>query len=119
MADLGVRLGIVSNSDGTVEEQLRRHGICQVGPGQGIEVLAIVDSGAVGVAKPDPAIFASAIAALDRPVTDIGFVGDSVRYDVLGAEAAGLVPIHLDPYGLCQTEHRHDHIGALRDLMAE
>lgn len=71
------------------------------------------------MAKPDPAIFASAIAALDRHVTDIAFVGDSVRYDVLGAEAAGLAPIHLDPYGLCQSEHRHEHIGALEDLIAE
>jgi putative hydrolase of the HAD superfamily len=119
MSDLGVRLGLVSNSDGNVEEQLRQYGICQVGPGSGTEVLVIVDSGAVGVAKPDPAVFASAIAAIDLPAGDIAFVGDSVRYDVLGAEAAGLEPIHLDPYGICQSEHRHHHIRALTDLVAE
>jgi putative hydrolase of the HAD superfamily len=116
MAAQGVRLGIVSNSDGTVEDQLRRHGICQVGPGPGTEVLAIVDSGAVGVAKPDPAIFGSAIAALNYPPSEIAFVGDSVRYDVLGAEAAGLVPIHLDPYGLCDGSHQHDHVRGLTNL---
>jgi putative hydrolase of the HAD superfamily len=116
MATLGIRLGIVSNSDGTVERQLLRHRICQVGPGAGTEVLAIIDSGVVGVAKPDPAVFASAVAAVGRPVGEIAFVGDSVRYDVRGAEAAGLVPIHFDPHGLCQSAHRHDHVRALSDL---
>lgn len=61
----GVKLGIVSNSDGTVEAQLRQHRICQVGDGFGVSVLAILDSAVVGVAKPDPAIFSMALRALD------------------------------------------------------
>src|SRR5262249_18187477 len=38
LATTGVKLGIISNSDGTVEEQLRRGEICQVGAGLGVPV---------------------------------------------------------------------------------
>jgi putative hydrolase of the HAD superfamily len=55
--DAGLKLGIVSNSDGHAEEALICNKICQVGSGEGVPVLTIVDSAVVGVAKPDPAIF--------------------------------------------------------------
>jgi hypothetical protein len=48
---------VVSNSDGTVERQLRRARICQIGAGRGTSVLVIVDSAIFGMAKPDPSIF--------------------------------------------------------------
>ncbi len=54
LAALGLALAVVSNADGTVEAQLRTDGICQVGPGAGVEVGIVLDSGAVGIAKPDP-----------------------------------------------------------------
>src|SRR6478609_4689724 len=41
IAATGVAIAIVSNADGTVEEQLRDDGICQVGPGPGVEVGAV------------------------------------------------------------------------------
>jgi hypothetical protein len=43
-------------------------------------------------------------------------VGDSVRYDVLGAEAAGLVPLLLDPYPANGNDGR-ERIAALTDLL--
>jgi len=116
LAGLGLPLGIVSNSDGTVEEQLRRHRICQVGAGEGVEVLAITDSGVAGVAKPDPRVFAAAIAAVGLPPSEIAYVGDSVRYDVMGAEAAGMVPIHLDPFRMCRSTHQHRHVRRVAEL---
>src|SRR5438445_3430374 len=61
LADLGVRLGIVSNADGTIEEQLKRGEICQVGEGLGVPVLAIIDSSVVGVSKPAVEIFRHAL----------------------------------------------------------
>jgi uncharacterized membrane protein YhiD involved in acid resistance len=48
---------VVSNSDGTVERQLRRRRISQVGAGRRTSVLVIVDSAIFGMAKPDPSIF--------------------------------------------------------------
>src|SRR4051812_1119297 len=64
LADAGVRLGIISNADGLIAERLRTLEILQVGPGLGVEVETIIDSGVVGVMKPDPRIFAIALDAM-------------------------------------------------------
>jgi putative hydrolase of the HAD superfamily len=98
LAERGLRLGVVSNADGTVEEQLRRDGICQVGPGPGVEVGIVLDSGVVGVAKPDPAIFRLALAALGVTPEAAVHVGDTPAADVAGALAAGVRPLLVDPY---------------------
>jgi putative hydrolase of the HAD superfamily len=116
LAAYGLPLGFVSNSDGTAEEQLRRHHIGQVGPGEGVEVAIITDSAVVGLAKPDPRVFNSAVSALGVVPERIAYVGDSVRYDVLGSEAAGMVPVHFDPLQTCQSGHDHRHIEAIVDL---
>jgi putative hydrolase of the HAD superfamily len=119
LAALGVPLGIVSNSDGTVEAELRRLGVCHAGePGAaGVPVGVVVDSAVAGVAKPDPAIFAVALDALGVPADDtVLYVGDSLRYDVAGARAAGLQPVHMDPFGLCPVPDDHRHVARLQDL---
>jgi putative hydrolase of the HAD superfamily len=108
---------IVSNSDGTVTELLRRAGICQVGEGIGACVAVIVDSTAVGVAKPDPRIFGFALEVLGTDPARTLHVGDSVHYDVGGARAAGLHPVHFDPYRICHKDD-HDHIAALGEVLA-
>jgi putative hydrolase of the HAD superfamily len=113
-ADL--RLGIVSNSDGHVEEALIRNKICQVGTGEGVPVLTIVDSAVVGVAKPDPAIFDFAFPALGRDPSEAIYVGDSVKFDIRSAEAAGMTPLHVDPYGLCQ-DMDHAHVGGVSGVI--
>ena len=103
-----LRLGIVSNSDGHVEEELVRNKICQVGPGQGVPVRIVIDSGVVGVAKPDPTIFDFALPSLGLGPSDVIYVGDSVKYDMRSAEAAGMMPLHFDPFNLCaETDHLH------------
>jgi putative hydrolase of the HAD superfamily len=116
LAAKGVLLGFVSNSDGTAEEQLRQHRIGQVGPGHGVEVVVITDSAVIGVAKPDPRVFDSAVDALGLSPERIAYVGDSVRYDVLGSEAAGMMPVHFDPNQTCQSGHEHRHVEAIVDL---
>ncbi|MCB0964129.1 MAG: hypothetical protein KDA98_12655, partial [Acidimicrobiales bacterium] len=63
IAATGTPIVIVSNADGTVADVLASTGLLQVGPGPGVEVRAIVDSGAVGIAKPDPGIFHLALEA--------------------------------------------------------
>jgi putative hydrolase of the HAD superfamily len=114
--DADLRLGIVSNSDGHVEEELIRNEICQVGPGPGVQVLTVVDSGVVGVAKPDPTIFDFAVPALGLDPSDVIYLGDSVKYDVRGAEAAGITPLHFDPFGLCH-EMDHPHVGSVDEVL--
>jgi putative hydrolase of the HAD superfamily len=114
--DAGLRLGLVSNSDGRVEEGLTRNKICQLGTGIGVPVLTIVDSGIVGVAKPDPTIFDFAVPALDKDPSELIYVGDSVKYDVRSAEGAGMTPLHIDPFGLCQTMD-HGHVGGVGEVL--
>jgi len=122
VAELGLPMGVVSNSDGTVESELRRLGVCYVPDGQvpppaGVAMGVIVDSTVVGVAKPDPAIFAIALDALGVPADrSVLHVGDSLRYDVAGALAAGLQPVHMDPYELCPAPDGHPHVRSLAEL---
>jgi putative hydrolase of the HAD superfamily len=126
LAALGLPMGVVSNSDGSVEGDLRREGICYApgaadeGAGQeaeGVPMGVIVDSAVVGVAKPDPRIFGFALDALGVPANGaVLHVGDSLRYDVAGALAAGLRPVHMDPHGLCPQPDGHPHIRSLSAL---
>jgi putative hydrolase of the HAD superfamily len=132
VAALGLPMGVVSNSDGTVESDLRRLGVCYApqtpevpdarkAPDAreltGVPVGVVIDSAVVGVAKPDPAIFSIALNALHVPPGGaVLHVGDSLRYDVAGALAAGLQPVHLDPYGFCPEPAGHPHIRSLADL---
>lgn len=111
----GLRVGIVSNSDGTVEAQLRRQSVCQVGAGAGVPVAAVVDSTIVGIAKPDPAVFDLALERLGVGAATAVHVGDSTTMDVAGARAAGVTPVHMDPFGDCTGED-HGHVGDLVDL---
>ncbi len=89
----GFVLGVVSNADGRVAallQELDLHGAFDV----------IVDSFHVGVEKPDPAIFALALDALDAPASTSLYVGDLYTVDVLGARAAGMHAALLDPLGM-------------------
>jgi putative hydrolase of the HAD superfamily len=112
----GVPVAIVSNSDGTVEESLRRQGLCQVGLGRCPTVVAIIDSALVGIAKPDPIIFTPALAALRLEPNQCVYVGDSERFDVRGGEAAGIRSLHYDPHCLCRNPMAHSHLSSLSDL---
>lgn len=109
IASVGAPIVLVSNTEhGHVEAALRDLGICQVGPGRGVPIRAIVDSHVVGVAKPDPGIFALALERAGEGATTAVHVGDSLRADVRGALGAGLAAVHYDPLGLCRHgDHPH------------
>ena len=98
LVDTGIPIGIVSNSDGTIEQRLNDMGILQEGPGDGVEVRFVVDSGKVGVEKPDPHIFDFALDRLAMTAEGIWYVGDTPAFDVVGAARAGLDPILMDPF---------------------
>ncbi len=116
LSSAGYALAVVSNAGGTVQERLAEHGICAVGGGQIPQVAAVVDSFLVGVEKPDPAIFTFALEALGVDPVACLYVGDSVHFDVGGARAAGIAPVHLSPYGHC-TDPDHGHVTSLRALV--
>jgi putative hydrolase of the HAD superfamily len=115
LAATGVTLGVVSNADGLIGERLRSLEILQVGPGLGVEVGCVIDSGAVGVMKPDPRIFELALTALAVDAADAWYVGDMPAFDVVGADRAGLRPFLMDPLGL-HTTATYDRTGSLTEL---
>ena len=57
---------------------------------------AIVVSREVGIAKPDPRIFAIALDRLEVPASDAVFVGDNPKTDITGAHAAGMKAVWLN-----------------------
>jgi len=86
----GYTLCVVSNADGRVERFLEH---------AGLRVLLdhVVDSGLVGVEKPDPRIFAIACERVGAAPAECVHVGDVYAVDVAGARAAGVAPVLLDP----------------------
>ena len=57
----------------------------------------VIDSGVVGVEKPDARIFGLALGEARVSAEEALYVGDMYSVDVLGARRAGLDPILLDP----------------------
>jgi putative hydrolase of the HAD superfamily len=114
--EAGVPLGVVSNASGQIEEVLAALGVCQVGVGDGVPVVIVVDSFHVGVEKPDPAIFGFALEPLGLAPDRVVFVGDSVRNDVGGALAAGMQGVLLDPFG-DHVDMPYPRIASLHELV--
>ncbi|MEU3562830.1 HAD family hydrolase [Kitasatospora sp. NPDC006786] len=79
----GLAVAAVSNSDGTLVEELERFGLLAF-----FDV--VVDSTLTGVEKPEPPIFASALGQLGCAPTDALFVGDGLINDIFGAWRAGI-----------------------------
>jgi HAD superfamily hydrolase (TIGR01509 family) len=88
----GLALGVVSNSDGRVEERLVEIGIRD-------RFDFVIDSAIVGVSKPHPRIFELALEAAGLPPSETAYVGDYYEVDVVGARGAGMTPVLFDPYG--------------------
>ncbi len=83
-------LGILSNWDVSLETKL----LALIG--EDVRFTRIVGSESVGVAKPDPAIFAFALRDLGCAPEEVLFVGDSLRLDIAPALAAGIDAVLLD-----------------------
>ena len=58
----------------------------------------IIDSAVVGIAKPDPRVFALAARALRLQAREVVYVGDIPDVDVVGAQRAGMAGVLIDPY---------------------
>jgi putative hydrolase of the HAD superfamily len=117
LARAGVRLGIISNADGLIGQRLAEAEILQVGPGPGVPVECVIDSGNVGVMKPDPRIFHIALDAMNVPAADAWYVGDMPGIDVVGARKAGMRPVLMDPFSM-HMDADFARIGSLSELAA-
>jgi putative hydrolase of the HAD superfamily len=110
----GVLLAIVTNgASDTQREKLAILGIADLFD-------AIIVSGEVGAAKPDPRIFEVALATLEVDAADAVHVGDSLRLDVGGALAAGIHAVWLNRTGAARSalEPRPDREVSTLDQLA-
>jgi HAD superfamily hydrolase (TIGR01662 family) len=83
----GLKVGLVSNTGRNLDEFVAHHGL---------DVDAVVSSGAHGKTKPHPTIFQAALARVGAEPADAVMVGDSIDDDVEGAKAVGMRGILLD-----------------------
>ena len=88
----GYHLGVISNSIGTMEQQLNRMGLAPY-------FSTILDSALVKVEKPNPAIFQMALDRAGLQASQAMFVGDIHSTDVGGARGAGLLGVLMDRVG--------------------
>lgn len=86
-----LRLAVVSNSNGSVEEILTSLGL-------GHYFDHIFDSHVVGIEKPDPGFFRHALEVLKAAPETTLHIGDMYHVDVLGAWSAGIGAVLLDPF---------------------
>jgi HAD superfamily hydrolase (TIGR01549 family) len=111
LRDAGLRLVVVSNSNGRLRELLARLGLLD-------PFSEVIDSHEVGAEKPDPRLFEIALArARARRETTL-HVGDFYEIDVVGARAAGLHAALLDVAGL-YGEHDCPRFASLTELANE
>ena len=92
LREAGLRLGVVSNSDGRAEQALEEAGLRDC-----FDV--VIDSGLVGIEKPDPRIFQTALKALGVAPEEALYVGDLYAVDVVGARGAGMDAVLLGSDG--------------------
>jgi HAD superfamily hydrolase (TIGR01509 family) len=91
MRDRGLKLVVVSNSDGTAEHSLEAAGLRSY-------LSCVIDSHLVGHEKPDARIFEHALRECGaRPECTL-HVGDLYHADVIGARSAGIHAVLLDPF---------------------
>ena len=103
----GFRLGVISNADGRMEEAIRVASLRS-------HFEFVIDSGDVGVEKPDPRIFHQGCDSMGLHPSDCVYVGDLYQVDVVGAVGAGLYGVLLDPFGL--PDASEPKVGAISDL---
>ncbi|HEX6242112.1 MAG TPA: HAD family hydrolase [Polyangiales bacterium] len=86
----GIRLGVVSNSEGRLMELFQRLGLAD-------QFELVIDSALEGVRKPDPEIFRRALTRMGGvPASAALYAGDIPSVDVVGARAAGMEGVLID-----------------------
>jgi HAD superfamily hydrolase (TIGR01509 family) len=88
----GLATAVISNSNGTIADVL-------AGLGLAAHLDFVIDSSRVGVEKPDPRIFRIALERARLQPAEAAYIGDLYSIDVLGARAAGLRAVLMDPGG--------------------
>jgi putative hydrolase of the HAD superfamily len=92
LQEAGLVIGLISNSDGRVREQVEEQGMTP-------RFRFILDSFEEKCEKPDPEIFRRALKLGGIAAGETLYVGDFVNIDWKGATGAGLQAVIIDPTG--------------------
>ena len=87
------QLCVVSNFYGNLEHVLDGYGLLH-------HFSYVIDSGLVGVRKPDTEIYRLALSVMHSASEDSVMIGDSLKNDIIPARQLGLQTIHLCPSAL-------------------
>lgn len=114
LKNAGYVLGLVSNREGGLEAELEKVALTQY-------FEYIIAAGEEGWWKPDPRLLQHALNLAGVQSSQAVYVGDNYYADVVGAEAAGLQAVLLDPLDLYASMHgqRINSLGGLLDLLPE
>ena len=105
----GVRVGVISNSDGRVQQQLENSGLADL-------FEFIIDSQVVGVEKPDVRIFEMGLGRVELDSQDVLYVGDFICIDHEGATKAGMPAVIIDPLKLRREYQQASMVDSLKDV---
>ena len=111
----GYRLAVVSNFTGNLDPCLTELDL--------IRLFAVtVDSGVLGISKPDPRIFLHALAALETRPDRAWMIGDNLAADIRPAAGLGMRTVWVAPAGRTQPPDgpptaRVERIEELEDLL--
>jgi putative hydrolase of the HAD superfamily len=108
---MGMKLVVLSNSNGTLRESFGRFGLLD-------KVDYLFDSNEVGFEKPDPAYFLHALGIAGASAESTLHVGDFYHVDVMGARSAGIRPVLLDEANLYEG-YDCERIRTLSDLLCK
>ena len=103
-------LGLVSNREGDLTPLAAELGL-------GDYFHFTLSGGQANSWKPDARIFMLACEMAQAAPNECLYVGDNFYADTLGAQAAGLIPVLLDPRNVF-PEAKHVHVGCLTELLS-
>lgn len=110
LRSLGLQLVVVSNANGTVQALAERLGLTEC-------VSCVLDSFVEKVEKPDPRFFEIALDRSGARRESTIHVGDLYEVDVIGARAAGIMPVLFDAADL-YPEADCERVRSLPDLVS-
>ena len=111
------KIVIVSNTEyGGAEELLAKLKVCQIGHGDGVSVMGVIDTAVIGIHKPNPEIYRYTANLFNVPIEKCIHIGDSIRNDVHSMNEAGGIGIHFCPHSVCKDKS-HYHIRSIEDLI--
>jgi putative hydrolase of the HAD superfamily len=106
----GLRLGVVSNSEGKLRSLFERLGLAE-------HFELIVDSQLEGVQKPNPEIFRRALERMALRPERALYAGDIPEVDILGARAAGMNAVLVDATGHYRDQTQWVQMASVQELI--